>query len=199
MKVFDLFTKIFSVFAFLTIGSLLLMVALHIVAWNDLARDLGRLYEEPVAQIQAFLIGIFFIFMGLAFAKILIKQTRYAGGLVYTGPLGRTTVSINAVTDVVRKALKKFPEILTFTLKCRSYETKAEIKVYLVLQEGAAVPRFTDEVKQEILSRLRKVLGLIVDDVEIFIEVRSFSAAGGAARGGKGNASFDVIPVRKAS
>ncbi len=172
MKAFDLFTKVFSVFAFLSIGSLLIMVALHVVAWNDLVRDLGRIYEEPAAALQTLAIGVFFVFMGLAFAKMLIKQTRYAGGLIYTGPLGRTTVSVSAIEDVVRKALKRFPEILTFTLKCRGYETKAEIKIRLVVQEGVSLPRFTDEVKKEVLARLARILSL-VNDVEIFIDVRN--------------------------
>lgn len=188
MKVFDLFTKLFSVFAFLTIGSLLMMVSLHVVAWDDLIKDLGRIYDNPRAAFQAFLIGVFFIFMGLAFAKILIKQTRYAGGLVYTGPMGRTTVSISAIEDVVRKALKKYPEVLTFSLKCRGYEKKAEVKLKLVIRQGVVLPEFTNEVKREILSRLERVLGLS-NDVEVFIHVRNV----------KEDASVEGISARKAS
>ena len=188
MKVFDLFTKLFSVFAFLTLGSLLVMVALHMVAWDDLVRDLGRVYEDPRAALHTLLIGVFFIFMGLAFAKMLIKQTRYAGGLIYTGPLGRTSVSVNAIEDVVRKALKKFPEILTYTLKCRGYEKKAEIKIQLVIQAGVMIPRFSDEVKKEILSRLGKILGLI-GDVEIYLDVRNI----------KDSESYEEVTAAKAS
>ncbi|MBI4971880.1 MAG: alkaline shock response membrane anchor protein AmaP [Candidatus Omnitrophica bacterium] len=188
MKVFDLFTKVFTVFAFLTLGSLLIMVSLHVVAWDDLMRDLGRIYEDPRAAFQTLIAGIFFIFMGLAFAKILIKQTRYAGGIIYAGPLGRTTVSVSAVEDVVRKTLKRFPEILTFTLKCRGYEKKAEIKVKLVVQAGVTLPVFSDEVKKEIRSRLERLLNL-VNDVEVFVNVRNI----------KDSESYEALSARKAS
>lgn len=188
MKVFDLFTKIFSIFAFLTLGSLLIMVSLHVVAWSDLSRDIGRIYEDPRAAFQTLLAGIFFIFMGLAFAKILIKQTRYAGGIIYTGPLGRTTVSVSAVEDVVRKTLKRFPEVLTFTMKCRGYEKKAEIKIKLVVQAGVTLPKFSDEMKKEIRSRLERTLAL-VNDVEVYIDVRNI----------KDSESYEALSAQKAS
>lgn len=172
MKVFDLFTKLFSVFVFLTLGSLLIMVSLHVVSWQDLVRDLGGIYESRQTAFHTLVVGFFFIFMGLAFAKILIKQSRYTGGLVYMGPLGRTKVSVTAIEDVVRKALKKFPEIDNFTLKCRGYERSAEIKLKLDVQENVLLPRFTDQVKKEILTRLERILG-VQNDVEVFLDVRN--------------------------
>ena len=189
MKVFDLFTKLFSVFAFLTIGSLLIMVALHMVAWEDMINDLEKIYGNPQVAFNAFLIGVFFIFMGLAFAKIIIKQTRYAGGLIYTGPMGRTTVSISAIEDVVRKATRRYPEILTFKLKCRGYEKKVEVKLGLIVHSGVVVADFTEELKKEILTRLERALGLS-NEVEVFINIRNI----------KEDSSTEVInKARKAS
>lgn len=189
MKIFNLFIKVFSVFAFLTLGSLLMMVALHVVTLDDLMRDLSTVYENPETAFQTFLIGLLFIFIGLAFAKMIIKQTRYAGGLIYTGPLGRTTVSVNAIEDVIRKVLKKYTEIIHFTLKCRGYEKKAELKIRLVIREGVFVPAFSDDLQQEIHSRLEKVLGLERQEIELYLDIRNV----------KESESFEEIRAEKAS
>jgi len=171
MKIFDLFLKVFSVFAFLTIGSLLLMVSLRIVGLEDIIRDISSIYSEPFLSAQTFFVGLFFVVLGLAFAKILIKQTRYAGGIVYTGPQGRTTVSVFAIEDIVRKVLKKKPEINDFSLKCRGYEKKAEIKIRLKLQADVQVPQFSDAIQTDIRTRLKKILDL-EEEIEIYIEIQ---------------------------
>ncbi len=176
MKIFDLFLKVFSVFSFLTIGSLLIMVSFHVVSVNELMLDIQNIYSSFGGSFQVFMIGFVFIFSGLAFAKMLIKQTRYSGGVVYTGPLGRTSVSLSAIEDIVKKVLRKRSEIINFDLKCRGFEKKVEVKIRLEVQLQQPLLEFSEQVQQDVRSRLMKVLELD-NEVSVFVDIHQLKDA----------------------
>ena len=76
MKVVNAFTTVFATLAFLTLGSLLLMVALHLLAVQDAIYRIQEIYSNPWKSIQTGALGLLFILVGLASAKAFIKGGR---------------------------------------------------------------------------------------------------------------------------
>jgi uncharacterized alkaline shock family protein YloU len=159
MKVVHFFIHTLSVLVYLTFGSLLLIMALRIVAVGDMVASVRGLYDDFWSSLQIFVIGCLFICVGLTFAKLLIKQARSQNALVYQSRMGRVTVSLAAIEDIVKKTLKKFLVIKDCKIKVNLEDTELEIVMRLTLWSAMNIPDILREVQEEVRSRLNRVVG----------------------------------------
>ena len=159
MKALHLFAQIFTIFAFLTIGSLLLIVASHILVLDDAITQISAIYESSFRSFQTSIVGLVFIAVGLGFTRALIKKRRQEEALIYQSEIGPIVVSITAIEDVVRKVLKHFHLIKERKVKILIRENDVEIKLRLVLWSGARIQALLTEVQEEVRQRVRKILG----------------------------------------
>src|SRR3989338_7417138 len=108
MKVMNAFAQVFAIFAFLTLGSLLILVALHILSLEDALFKVREVYEDPAKSLQSGMSGTLFIFVGLIFSKMLLKKGRHSEAIIFQSEIGQMVVSVKAIEDVVKKVLKRF-------------------------------------------------------------------------------------------
>ena len=158
MKVFNFFAHIFAVFAFLTVGSLLIIVAGHILSVEDAVFKLRELYASPLQSLQAGLIGIAYIVIGLSFARMLVKKGRDADAVIIQGETGPLVVSVSAIEDAARKVLKRFNLVKECKIKTFIHSKDVEVRLRLILWAGGRVPELLAEIQEEVYARLRKLL-----------------------------------------
>ncbi len=159
MKVVNAFAQIFAIFAFLTIGSLLVIVALRILSLDDAMLRLQELYANPWQSLQTGFVGLCFISIGLIFVKMLVKTGRQADALIYHSEMGPVMVSVAAIEDIVRKVLKRFHLIKDCKIKTLFHGKNVEIRLRLTLWSGGQIPELLAEVQEQIRSRVKKMLG----------------------------------------
>ena len=158
MKVFNVFAHVFAIFAFLTIGSLMVIVSLHILSVEDAMAQLRELYASPWHSLQAGCVGIVFIAVGLTFSRILVKKRQEAEALIFHSEIGPLVVSVTAIEDVIKKILKRFHLVKEGKTKTIIRGRDVEIKLRLVLWSGGRIQELLLEIQQEIRSRLKKML-----------------------------------------
>ncbi len=158
MKVFNVFAHIFAIFAFLTIGSLLVIISIHILSVEDALAQLRELYASPWHSLQAGCAGIIFIAVGLTFSRILVKKRREAEALIFQSEIGPIIVSVTALDDVVKKVMKRFHLVKEWKTKTMIQGKDVEIKLQLILWSGSKIQELLTEIQQEIRSRLKKML-----------------------------------------
>ena len=159
MKVINAFATLFAVFAFLTLGSLLLMVAMHLLAVEDAIFRIQEIYSNPWKSVQTGALGLLFIMVGLAFAKVFIKRGRDTEVIVFQGGMGPIVISAATIEDVAKKVLKRFSLIKEWKTKTLIEGRDVEIRLRLVLWSGGDVPALLHSIQQEIRDRLKKILG----------------------------------------
>ncbi len=160
MKVVHFFIHIFSVLVYLTIGSLLVIMALHIVSMEDVFAAVREVYGGFWKATQTFGIGVLFIITGLAFAKLLIMRARSDDSLVYQSEMGRITVSLAAIEDIARKAIKKFLVVKECKIKTNLQDAELEIILKLTLWSSLNIPDLIRDVQEEVRQKLVRVLGM---------------------------------------
>jgi len=170
MKVVNFFVSVFSIFAFLTLGSLILIVSMHIISLNDLIMTVQEVYNNFWRSFQAGAVGFIFIFTGLAWAKHLIKRNRPEDGLVYESSMGTIKVSVLAIEDITKKVLRKFSVIKDHKDKIVINDKNLEIKLKLTLWTAVNAQQLIEDVQNELKRRLMKILS-IESMVEITAEV----------------------------
>ena len=173
MKVVNVFINVFSIFVFLTLGSFFIIIALHIVSQDDALRAVTEIYAEPLRSLQAGLMGFLFIFVGLSFAKALIKNSRGDDALVLQGENGTLTISVEAIEDLTRKVLRKFDSVKSSKIKTVIHEKNLNLKIKLTVWSGVLIPEVIREVQNEVKVRLEKMLGIpeLSERVEVLVSV----------------------------
>ncbi len=160
MKVVHFFIYVFSVFVYLTVGSLLMIVALRIVSMEDVFMAVREFYGGFWNSFQTFLVGFLFICVGLAFAKLLIARARSEDALVYQSDMGRITVSFTAIEDIARKALKKFLVVKDCKVKTNLRDSELEIILRLTIWSTLNIPDLLRDVQEEVRQKVIRVLGM---------------------------------------
>lgn len=159
MKVIHALAQVFAIFAFLTLGSLCLIMALHILSIEDAIFKVRDLYASPVKSFQLALVGLIFILMGIVFSKMLVKQGRETDAIIFQSDIGPVVVSVSAVEDVVKKVLKRFPVIKESKLKTSLRPKEVQINLRLALWAGGEVPKLLAELQEEVGRRMKRLLG----------------------------------------
>ena len=159
MKVFNAFAHIFTIFAFLTIGSLLMIVAFHILTLADAQRQIQEFYASPWRSLQTALAALVFISVGLSFSRMLLKKRRTEEALIYQSEIGPIVVSVTAIDDVVKKVIKRYHLVKEAKIKTLIQGKDVEIKMRLILWSGGRVADLLVEIQNEVRSRVMKLLG----------------------------------------
>ena len=160
MKVFNAFAHLFAILAFLTLGSLLMIIAFHILSAEDAALQLRELYGSPWRSLQIGFLGLVFITVGLTFTRMLVKKNREPEALIFQSEMGPIVVSVMAIEDVAKKVLKHFHLVKDYKIKTLIQGKNVEIKLRLVLWSGARIQELLSEIQDEIRSRVMKLLGV---------------------------------------
>ena len=159
MKVFNAFAHIFTIFAFLTIGSLLMIVAFHILTLADAQRQIQEFYASPWRSLQTALAALVFISVGLSFSRMLLKKRRTEEALIYQSEIGPIVVSVTAMEDVIKKVIKRFHLVKEWKTKVLIQGKDVDIKLRLVLWSGGRIQELLIEIQEEVRARIRKLLG----------------------------------------
>lgn len=147
-------------------------MSLRIVDIQDVITSIEGVYGSISGGAQTFLLGIIFIFVGLAFARILIKKGQVEDALIFRGTKGMVSISLSALEDVTRKSLKKFLLVKTSVVKCHIEDERLEILVRLTLWSTMNIPGVIRQIQEEIRVKILKLLGQEYD-FEIKVDIES--------------------------
>ena len=159
VKIINASATLFTVLAFLTLGSLLLMVGLHLLSVEDAVLRIREIYSNPWRSLQTGAVGLLFIFVGLTFAKMFVKRGRETEAIIFQGEMGPIVISITTIEDMVKKVLRRFSLIKEWKVKAVIEGRDIEIKLRLVLWSGENVPSLLGAIQQEVRDRIRKIIG----------------------------------------
>lgn len=163
MKIINVFVYIFAVFAFLTVGSLMMIVSLHVLSMEDALLKVQYIYDDPWKCFQMGITGVLFIIVGLILSKTLVKLIRRDDDVVLYGKWGYMTVSIRAVNELVQKVLRKFDIIKEMKTETNVDGNKLRINADLSVVSGWNLPELINTIQSDVSSRLNKMFGGEVD------------------------------------
>ncbi|HOE69025.1 MAG TPA: alkaline shock response membrane anchor protein AmaP [Candidatus Omnitrophota bacterium] len=159
MKVTNAFAQLFAILSFLTLGCLLIIVSLRLLAFDDAILKLQEIYQSPWRSAQVGVVGFLFIVLGIAFSKELVKSGRPNEALIFQSEIGPVVVSTSAIQSAALKALKRFTLVRKAKVKVNINGKNVEIKLRLILWSGSHAADSLAEIQKEILGRASRLLG----------------------------------------
>ena len=168
MKILNIFVPIFVIFAFLTIGSLMIIVSLQVLTMEDALLKVQELYENPWQSAKMGASGIAFILAGLYFSRILVKELRPNDDVVLYGKWGPVSISLGAIDGLIRRVLRKFEVVRDVKVKTDVEGNHLKIAAQLSVAEGWNVQELMHTIQKELGDRVQKILG---GDIELEVAV----------------------------
>lgn len=159
MKLGNAVAHLFAIFSFLTLGSLMIIVSVRLLAFEDAILKVQEIYQDPWRSVQVGIVGLVFIILGLAFSKILVKSGRPNEALIFQSESGPMVVSAETLENAALKAVKHLTLIKKARVKVDIVGKDVEIKIRLILWSGAQVPELLTELQQEVQDRVKRLLG----------------------------------------
>ena len=160
MKVINFLVDVFCIFALLTLGSLMLIVAFHILPVEDALIKVQEIYESSRRQFQLGLTGFLLIAAGLALTKMLVKKTKTEDDLhVVQGEAGRMTITGSAINDLTERILKRFDAVRQSRVSTSFEHNKLKITASLHVLPGWNLTELTTLIEHDVQVRVSKILG----------------------------------------
>ena len=178
MKVTTAFAQLFTVFFFLTLGSLLIIVSLHLLAFDDAILKLQEIYQSPWRSVQVGIVGLMLIILGIMYSKSLVKSVRPNEALIFQSEIGPMVVSMSALEGTALKAVKQFTLVKSAKVKVNLIGKNVELKLRLVLWTSHDVTSLLAEIQSAVLKKIQRLLGpenqaTVVCDIKGFDETRT--------------------------
>jgi len=169
MKPSHAFLIVIGTLVFLMLGCFLFFgVFIGLITIDDVLKDIQRLYAH---RFLAGSIGAFFMGVGYVAVKILIKSTYRDELFVIEGTHGRTSISIVAIEDLIKKTLRKYENIKRYRLKIRIQNKVLTVGINLILFMGKPASEVIEIIQNELQRKLKTFVGLKNEDRDISIKV----------------------------
>ncbi len=171
MKWLNLFVDIFCILAFLTLGSLMVIVTLQILPMEYALIKVQDLYESSIQRFRLGISGFLFIIIGLMLAKIFVKKAHVDDEFLVQGDQGHLVLTYGAINELVQRTLRKFDVIRKVNgITSRYEQNRIRIVVQLSVLSNCNLGELNESIRREIEERIHKMLGhLIAVELEVVI------------------------------
>lgn len=188
MRLFIRLAIFFYLFVLSVVGFTALLVLAHFVDYAQYINFLGFIYQDGNASTLAGFIIAATLLIGFAFARIIYGRQEQERLIHFDNPLGRVTISLSAIEDLIRRLVVHTPQIKEIRPTITSTKKGLKIEIRLVLRSDVNIPEMTADL-QDIIKR--KVQDVIGSEETVNIRVYVIKIASESSIKGKGHGDED--------
>jgi hypothetical protein len=195
MRLFIRLAIFFYVFVLSLVGFTALLVLAHCVDYVAYLNFLQFIYQDGNASTLAAVIIAATLLISLVFARVIYGRQEQERLIHFDNALGRVTISISAIEDLIRRLVIHTPQIKEIRPNIVSVKKGLDIEIRLVLRSDVNIPEMTADL-QDIIKR--KVQDVIGSEETIKIRVHVIKIVSESFTDGKGRGNEDqggVSPV----
>ncbi|MFA5085740.1 MAG: alkaline shock response membrane anchor protein AmaP, partial [Candidatus Omnitrophota bacterium] len=170
MKVIEGLTLFFYTLVFFLVGGLFIVVATNIIPLNYIIDTLNTLYTNTDVRLILGITGGLLIFISLMVVQITVGVIKKEKTIAFENPDGQVTISLTAIEDFIKRAMKNLPEIKESRPSVRANKRGIVIVNRVVLFSDVNIPETTEKIQNIVKTRVQEMLG-VEETVEIRINV----------------------------
>lgn len=159
MRTFIRIAIFFYVFVISLVGFSALLLLAHLTSYSDYDNFLLYVYHNPKAGTMAGVVVAATMLTGLAFARIIYGRQEQERIVTFDNPLGRVTISLSALEDLVRRLAGFSAQIKEIRPDIVSSKLGLKVNVRLVLRSDVNIANLTADLQEKIKRRIQDVIG----------------------------------------
>ena len=171
MKLIEGLTLFFYTLVFFLVGGLFIVVAMNVIPLNYIIDMLNTLYTNTDIRLILGITGGLLIFISLMVVQVTVGLIKKEKTIAFENPDGRVTISLTAIEDFIKRAMKNLPEIKESRPTVRA-KKRGDIVIVnkVVLYSDVNIPETTEKIQNIVKSRVQEMLG-VEETVEIQVNV----------------------------
>ncbi len=153
-------TLFFYTLVFSIIGAALILISLNVVPQNMVFDALNTIYATVNIRLILGIVGILFLFISAMVVQITTGKITRERTIAFENPDGQVTISLTAIEDFIKRALKQLPEVKELKPSVRASKKGIFIITRVVLFSDIHIPETTEKVQNIVKMRVQEMLGV---------------------------------------
>ena len=160
MKLLSGLTLFFYTIVFLAIGGLFIAVSLNIIPQEMIIDAITALYAVTNTRLILGITGLLLIFISIMVVQLTIGRIQREKTIAFENPDGQVTISLSAIEDFIKRALKQLPEVKELKPVVRAGKKGILIINRVTLFSDVNIPEMTEKIQSIVKTRVQEMLGV---------------------------------------
>lgn len=160
MKILNGLTLLFYTIVFILIGGIFAAVSLNLITQDSINEIVSTIYAATNIRLILGITGILMIFISLMVIQITMGKIRREKTIAFENPDGQVTISLSAIEDFIKRALKQLPEVKELRPSVRAGKKGIFIVNRVTLFSDIHIPETTEKIQNIVKSRVQDMLGV---------------------------------------
>ncbi|MDP3804018.1 MAG: alkaline shock response membrane anchor protein AmaP [Candidatus Omnitrophota bacterium] len=160
MRILSGLTLFFYTVVFLAIGVIFIAVSLNLITQEILIDTISMVYAATNIRLILGLTGILIIFISLMVVQVTVGKISREKTIAFENPDGQVTISLSAIEDFIKRALKQLPEVKELKPTVRASKKGITIVNKVTLFSDIHIPDTTEKIQNIVKTRVQDMLGV---------------------------------------
>ncbi len=153
-------TLFFYSLVFLMVGGLLITMSLNLIPQENIIDTINTIYAARDMRLIIGITGILLIFINIMVVQIAMGKIQRERTIAFENPDGQVTISLTAIEDFIKRALKQLPEVKELRPSVRAGKKGIVIVNKVTLFSDINIPETTEKIQNIVKSRVQDMLGV---------------------------------------
>ncbi len=160
MRIISGLTLFFYTLVFLLIGGLFIVISLNLIPQESITDTLNMIYTTTNIRLILGTTGILLIFISIMVVQITMGKIHREKTIAFENPDGQVTISLTAIEDFIKRALKQLPEVKELRPNVKASKKGITITNRVVLFSDIHIPEITEKIQNIVKTRVQDMLGV---------------------------------------
>jgi uncharacterized alkaline shock family protein YloU len=153
-------TLFFYTLVFFLLGGLFIVISLNLLPQETVEEMLNAIYATTNVRLILGVTGILLIFISIMVAQITMGKIQRERTIAFENPDGQVTISLSAIEDFIKRALKQLPEVKELRPNVRASKKGITIVTRTILFSDINIPETTEKIQHLVRARVQDMLGV---------------------------------------
>lgn len=163
-------TLFFYTLVFLIIAALFIMVALNIMPQELIVNMAAAIYASQNTRLALGITGALLILISAMVVQITMGKIQREKTIAFENPDGQVTISLTAIEDFIKRALKQLPEVKELRPSVKAGKKGIKIINRVTLFSDINIPETTERIQNIVKNRVQDMLG-VEEPITIVVHV----------------------------
>lgn len=160
MRIISGLTLFFYTLVFLLMGALCVAISLNLIPQELVSDTLNTMYAATNVRLIVGVTGLLLIFISAAVVQITIGKIQREKTIAFENPDGQVTISLTAIEDFIKRALKQLPEVKELRPSVKAGKKGISVINRVTLFSDINIPEITEKIQGIVKSRVQDMLGV---------------------------------------
>jgi len=160
MRIISGLTLFFYTMVFFLVGGFFIALSFEAISVNSVQTALEYLYSSTNTRLAIGVTGLLLIFISILVAQLVMGKIQREKTIAFENPDGQVTISLTAVEDFIKRAVKHLQEVKEMRPSVRAGKKGIVVVNRVTLFSDVNIPEVTEKIQNIVKTRVQDMLGI---------------------------------------